>query len=93
MTSKILALLRDAADRAWAVLVLATGATLWLGEHPGALGLASALLVLALAVLKGWLVVDEFMGLKYAPPLWRRLLLGWLLGICAFIGALHLFAA
>jgi Prokaryotic Cytochrome C oxidase subunit IV len=89
---KLPSLLKNAADRAWLALVLATGATLWLGEHAGAWGPASAVLVLALAAFKGWLVVDEFMGLRQAPVLWRRLLLGWLLGVCALVGALHLAA-
>lgn len=87
--------LRNAADRAWLVLAVATGFTLWLGERQGGgpLGAGTALLVLCLAVLKGWLVIDEFMGLRQAPRLWRRLLLGWLLAVCGLIGALHLLGA
>jgi cytochrome c oxidase subunit 4 len=91
----LLPALRDAADRAWLVLAAATGFTLWLGEsqagHP--MGVLPATLVLGLAALKGWLVIDEFMGLRRAPPLWRCLLLGWLVAVCGLIGALHLASA
>jgi hypothetical protein len=86
---------RDAADRAWLILAVATGLTLWLSERQAGspMGALSATLVLGLAALKGWLVIDEFMGLRRAPPLWRRLLLGWLLAVCSLIGALHLVSA
>jgi hypothetical protein len=73
----------------WAALVAATALTWWLGEsgrlqghHPGALAL-----VLALAFVKGRWIILDFMALRHGPPLWRRLLLGWLTGVLAFIGA------
>lgn len=82
---------RDTAHLAWLALFLATGVTLWLGEQaPGRLGAGTASAVLALAVFKGWLVADEFMGLRRAPRLWRRLVLGWLATVCLFIAAMRL---
>ncbi|MBI5268322.1 MAG: cytochrome C oxidase subunit IV family protein [Burkholderiales bacterium] len=82
---------RDTAHLAWLALFLATGLTLWLGERaPGRLGAGTASAVLALAVFKGWLVADEFMGLRGAPRLWRWLVRGWLLAVCGFIATLRL---
>ena len=49
----------------WALLVaLSVGTVL-----TGASGLW--LVVLVLAVVKGWVIVDGFMALRYAPLLWR----------------------
>lgn len=76
----------------WLLLALATGLTFWLGERPGPLGLGSVALVLTLAGLKGWLVVDVFMGLRSAPRLWRGLLLGWLLGLCGLLLVIYAWA-
>ncbi len=76
----------------WLLLALATGLTFWLGQGAGPLGLGSVALVLALAGLKGWLVVDVFMGLRQAPRLWRRLLLGWLFGLCGLLLGLYAWA-
>jgi hypothetical protein len=41
--------------------------------------------VFALAALKGALVILDYMELRHAPPLWRRLLLGWLAGVVTLI--------
>ena len=38
----------------------------------------SAAIVLGLSALKGALIVLDYMELRHAPALWRRLLLGWL---------------
>ena len=43
-------------------------------------------MVLVIAVIKGQLVVDRFMGLKWVPPQWRGLLFGYLLLVCGLIG-------
>ena len=77
-------------DAIWVVLLAATTLTWWLGEHPdAAMGAALASVVLALAGLKGCLIILDYMELRHAPALWRRLLLGWL----AFTLALVLTAA
>ncbi|MDD2177623.1 cytochrome C oxidase subunit IV family protein [Acidovorax sp. D2M1] len=64
----------------WLALLAATAITAWLGEHAGAqgLGTGAAILVLALAAAKGSLIILDYMELRHAPALWRRLLLGWL---------------
>lgn len=79
--------------RVWLVLVLATGLSWALAEQQPAgqpLGAAVVLGLFGLAVLKGALVIDEFMGLRQAPPLWRRVLMGWLLLVCGALAALVL---
>lgn len=75
-------------------LVAATALTWWVGEHPAAQGLhaAAVVLVLGLAVLKGALIVLDYMELRHAPPLWRRLLLGWLGTAAALILAATLWS-
>ena len=62
----------------WALLAVGTGLTYSLGEF-GAPGTGLIVGVLALAVFKGRLVVLDFMELRQAPPLWRRVVMGWLL--------------
>lgn len=46
-------------------------------------------LVLAAAMLKGRVVVLDFLGLRRAPALWRGLVVGWvmLIGMVAWLGA------
>lgn len=55
----------------WALLVVLSVGTVL----TGASGLW--LVVLVLAVVKGWVIVDGFMTLRYAPLLWRFAMLGW----------------
>lgn len=65
----------------WLVLVVATGMTFAAGEFSqfGSPGRPLIVGVLALAVLKGCLVILDFMELRHAPALWRRGVIGWLL--------------
>lgn len=68
----------------WVALVVATALTFAAGEWYalGALdapGRALIAGVLLLAVFKGALVILEFMELRHAPALWRRVVIGWLL--------------
>lgn len=69
----------------WLALSAATGASWWLGERSSHLAWPLAAAVLALALCKGTVVVLEFMELRHAPALWRRLLLGWLFGVVALL--------
>ncbi|NMF90789.1 cytochrome C oxidase subunit IV family protein [Aromatoleum petrolei] len=75
------------ANRAWLVLLVATGATWWLGDV-GAAGTGAILAMLAIAFIKGRLVILEFMELQGAPLVWRLLLEGWLI----LVGGLILLA-
>ena len=74
----------------WSVLVAATAVTWWVGEMSaggagGHGGLAAVLVVFALAAVKGTLVILDFMELRHAPPLWRRVVIGWLLFVISCI--------
>jgi caa(3)-type oxidase subunit IV len=71
-------------DRVWLVMLAATLTTWALGEG-GASGTWSVLAMLALACVKGVLVILDFMELRHAPLLWRILLLGWLSLVTALI--------
>jgi len=72
--------LRNPANRAWIVLLIATAITYWLGESgtAGTAGSTAVFAMLGLALIKGRLVVYDFMELRHAPTLWKILLLGWL---------------
>ena len=68
-------------------LLAATATTAWLGEHAGAqgLGTGAAVVVMALSAGKGCLIVLDYMELRHAPALWRRLLLGWLAAVVLLV--------
>jgi len=74
-------------DLVWAGLVAATLLTFAVGESGSAGGTAPwpVLLVFALAAAKGMAVALDFMGLASAPPLWRRVVLGWLLAVITLV--------
>lgn len=72
------------ANRAWLVVLVATGATWWLGEV-GATGIGAILAMLAIAFVKGRLVILDFMELQDAPLMWRLLLEGWLIVVSGLI--------
>jgi hypothetical protein len=77
----------------WAVLIAATGLSGALGESAGGRpGTWAVVAVLGLAGLKGALILLDFMELRHAPALWRRLLLGWLAGVLALLLVLTLAA-
>ncbi|MGB4359928.1 MAG: cytochrome C oxidase subunit IV family protein [Rhodoferax sp.] len=71
----------------WLLLLVATGATYWLGES-GGMGQASmvpVLLIFGFALAKGMGVILDFMDLRHAPALWRNLLVGWLVFVVGMI--------
>ena len=73
-------------DVVWLALLVATGITVALGEAGVVQGHAWAVLtIFALVLLKGMWIALDFMELRQAPPLWRRLVLGWLLLVVALI--------
>lgn len=82
------------ADTTFLILALATLASWWLGESAGepggTLGTAGALAVLALAALKGAFIALDYMALRSAPALWRRLVLGWLAAVLTVIAVVTL---
>ena len=68
---------------AWLGLVLLSVGSVQLGNAGTGLTLAAAVLLAALG--KAWLIADNFMHLRHAPPLWRGLLLGWPLLVGALV--------
>lgn len=81
------AFLQNSANRDWLVLLVATSATWWIGEV-GAAGTGAILAMLAIAFIKGRLIILDFMELRGAPLMWRLLLEGWLI----LVGGLILLA-
>lgn len=71
-------------DFVWLVLILATGATWFIGET-GSAGPVAVVVILAIALVKGWLVIREFMGLRWVKLLWRIVVVGWLAFILLLI--------
>ncbi len=69
----------------WLLLLALTGLTYTVAEL-GLGGPVIVAMVLVIAVVKGQLVVDRFMGLKWVPLQWRGLLFGYLLLVCGLIG-------
>ena len=72
----------------WVVLMLATLATFAIGEIGERIGIAGPLAMaalLAISIIKGRLVMLDFMGLRGAKFFWRGLMIGWLLLVSALI--------
>jgi caa(3)-type oxidase subunit IV len=76
--------LKNSAHRAWLILIVATGITWYLGEV-GAAGTLAIVAMLAIAFIKGRLVILDFMELREAPLMWRVLLEGWLILVSSLI--------
>ena len=75
-------------DALWLAMLAATALAWWLGESGSTSPNAwPSLVVLALAFAKGWWVAMDFMALRTAPRLWKRLVTGWLVVVIALLGA------
>ncbi|MCX7897606.1 MAG: cytochrome C oxidase subunit IV family protein [Rhodocyclaceae bacterium] len=74
------------AESIWLVLISLTGAGAWLAES-GHVGWPLTLTVAALIALKGRLVIDHYMELRWAPRRFRRALLAFVLiaAACAIV--------
>jgi hypothetical protein len=68
----------------WIVLMAATTVTWFVGEMHAA-GPKAVALIIAIAGVKGWLVIYDFMALRRVKLLWRAVVLGWLLIVLAII--------
>ncbi len=62
----------------WVALLVATVLT-WLIGRAGYVGPLAVSGILVIAAIKGWMIIQDFMGLRRVRPLWRGILLGWLL--------------
>jgi len=78
--------MRWKATRVYLLLLILTTVTLGVG-HAEAAGLGISLAVLGLALLKGQLVGDYFMGLKGIRGPWRWVISLWLLLVGALIAS------
>lgn len=54
-------------------------------------GSGIAVVVVALAVAKAWLIIDGFMELRHASPGWRLALLAWPLAMAAGVLLAYMF--
>jgi hypothetical protein len=87
-------LIRSSVTLVWAVLMLATGLSWWLGTHPGgaATGGASATIVLLLvAFFKVRLVMMHFMEVRGAPLPLRVACEGWVIVTCGAVLGCYLY--
>ena len=80
----------DRLDALWLALLAGTATTWWLGEAGRLSALGTGVLIFGLAIVKGRWVLLDFMALRQAPALWRRLMLGWLLGVVGLIVLIRL---
>lgn len=79
---------RRTAAQVWLVLVVLSVAVAALGAA-GLQGSAFTALLLGTAFAKGQLIADHFMGLRRVRPLWRGILVGYLLVVVAGIGVAY----
>jgi len=75
-------------DLIFAVLVLGTAVTWWLGET-GHAGPAAVLAILAIAGIKGVLIIRDFMALRGVRAFWPLMVIGWLLLVLAIVMATY----
>lgn len=78
------ALIGSSLHRTLLILLLATIAAFWM-RSDDLVGLSIGATTLAIAYLKGRLVILDFMELRHAPLIWRSLIEGWLLLITGLI--------
>ncbi|HEY0634715.1 MAG TPA: cytochrome C oxidase subunit IV family protein [Gammaproteobacteria bacterium] len=89
---KVKRLKLDTASGSYLLLLFFTLLTFLAGES-GSAGLQLSLMVLCMALLKGHLVGDHFMGLARVRGLWRWVVLLWLVFPALLIGTAFLLAA
>lgn len=75
-------------DLIFAFLVAATGVTWFVGES-GSAGPVAVGVILGLALVKGWMVIREFMALRRASALWNLIVGGWLTLVLALIATTY----
>lgn len=73
-------------DIVFMVLLVGTGITWWLGES-GHAGPGAAIAILAIAALKGILIIRDFMALRGIGFFWPAMVTGWLLLVLGIIVA------
>ncbi|MCP5283628.1 MAG: cytochrome C oxidase subunit IV family protein [Burkholderiaceae bacterium] len=79
-------------DGLWLALLAATALAWWLGETGAAASAWTPAAVWLLAGAKGAVIALDFMALRQAPPLWRRLVLGWLATVIVLLAGVGAWA-
>lgn len=82
---------RHSALLVYGVMALLTAVTYAMGRL-GLSGLGVILIALAIALFKGQLVVDHFMGLRRVRWFWRSILYGYLLVLGMLLAVAFVFA-
>jgi hypothetical protein len=75
-------------DIVWLILVVGTIVTWWIGES-GSAGPRAVLAILAIAAVKGVLIIRDFMALRGVKVFWPIMVIGWLLLVLAIIMATY----
>jgi hypothetical protein len=79
---------------AWAVLMILTGATWWIGADHDPAGFGRDISMVSLLVLtfaKIYVVGHAFMELREAAPWLRRTYAGWCVGLCLILSVYYLY--
>jgi hypothetical protein len=71
-------------DFIFATLLIGTAITWWMGET-GHAGPAAVLGILAIAAVKGVLIIRDFMALRGVNVFWPLMVIGWLLLVLGII--------
>ena len=75
----------------WLAMVALTILSYALGKF-GFSGIVSVLILLLTAVVKGTLIIRDFMELRDVSLLWRVIMYGWLWGVTLSIFIIYLFS-
>ena len=74
----------------WLLMVILTVSSYILGKL-GVSGLLATFILLLTAVIKGGLIIRDFMELREVSLLWRIIMYGWLFGVTLSIAIIYLF--
>jgi len=73
----------------WLLMIVLTLSTYLLGKQ-GLSGITVVLFLLLTAVIKGSLIIRDFMELRGVSFLWRAIMYGWLWTICITIAVTYI---
>ena len=73
----------------WLLMIVLTLSTYLMGQQ-GLSGIAVVLFLLFTAVIKGGLIIRDFMELRDVSFLWRAIMYGWLWTICIAIAVTYI---
>ncbi len=72
----------------WLLMLLLTMSSYFIGER-GYGGILAVVFLLLAALIKGGLIIREFMALKGVSLLWRVIMYGWLYLVCFAIAVCY----